>query len=78
MLRLLINLRLFKVRIEGVITVSLSCSVIFNTDFDHICLFRELMMVAIDTLLSILLGLLSVSPATFSFATFLLLQLNAK
>ena len=30
---------------------------LFNADFDHICLFDELLMVAIDTLLSILLGL---------------------
>ena len=32
----------------------------FSADFDHICFFDELLMVAIDTLLNILLGLIRV------------------
>ena len=47
--------------IAEVITVALSCSFIFNVDFDHKCnvIFHELLMFAIDTASSILPGLLS-------------------
>ena len=40
--------------------MALSCSFIFNADFYHVCnvLFHELLMFAIDTGSSILLGLL--------------------
>ena len=40
--------------------MSLSCSVIFSADFGYICLFHELLILANDTLFSILIGLLSV------------------
>ena len=48
MQRLLNNLQLFRVSIKEVITVPLSCSVIFIADFDHVCVFHELSRVAKD------------------------------
>lgn len=53
-LKLLNNLQFFKVIGKEVITVLIRCSVIFSADLTH-----ELLIVAVDTLLSIL-GSLSI------------------
>ena len=59
-LRLPNNLYFFKVSIESVNTMTLNCCYTLYANFDCICFFHELFMVAINTLLSILLGLFSV------------------
>ena len=58
-LRLPHNLNFFKVSIESVSKMTLNCCYTLYANFDCICFFHELFMVAVNTLLSILLGLLS-------------------
>ena len=60
-LYLINNLQLLKLNIEKVTAVAITYSVIFNANLDHLCLIHKLLMVAIDRLLSTLLGLLRIS-----------------
>lgn len=71
-LRLLNNLQLFKLSIEVIDTVTLSCFVYFNSEFDHIWLSHELLMVAIDHLIPVLLVLFPwlCRPSNYSALTF--------